>query len=107
MGSLIWLFSFLIVQLLIIKHGFETTAKQGEVYAHVLVDTIEKTTTVEESKAGTVMMPAQQLEATFSSKRELYNFLIYDMGLLLPKIDSTNAHFYKEIISGKKKVWHS
>ena len=58
----------------------------------------------EEKKRETVTMQAQELEATFSSKKELYNFLVYEMGLLLPKVDSTNAHFYKQIISGRKKV---
>ncbi len=38
------------------------------------------------------------------SKKELYTFLTHDGQAYLPKIESTNVYFFRQIVSGKKEV---
>ena len=45
-----------------------------------------------------------QLAGAFRTKKELYNFLVFDSEIYLPKIHSTNTFFYKQILKGEKKV---
>ena len=45
-----------------------------------------------------------QLQEKCRSKKELYTFLTQDGHAYLPKIDSTNVYFFRQIISGKKEV---
>ena len=49
-------------------------------------------------------MNVLQLAEKCRSKKELYTFLIQDGKAFLPKIDSTNVYFFRQIISGKKDV---
>mmetsp|Transcript_28259 Transcript_28259/g.21118 ORF Transcript_28259/g.21118 Transcript_28259/m.21118 type:complete len:109 (+) Transcript_28259:171-497(+) len=52
--------------------------------------------------SGPVKVNVAQLAATFRTKKEIYQFLIYDAKVFLPKIHSTNAFFYKQILKGEK-----
>ena len=45
-----------------------------------------------------------QLAEKCRSKKELYTFLMQDGKAFLPKIDSTNVYFLRQVISGKKDV---
>jgi hypothetical protein len=45
-----------------------------------------------------------QLQEKCRSKKELYTFLIQDGKAFLPKLDSTNVYFLRQIMSGKKEV---
>ena len=40
----------------------------------------------------------------FRSKKELYDFLCQDCKAYMPKIDSTNVYFYKQVARGTKDV---
>jgi hypothetical protein len=40
----------------------------------------------------------------FRSKREIYNFIAMDGQVYLPRYDSTNIYFLKQIMQGKKQV---
>ena len=40
----------------------------------------------------------------FRSKKELYDFLSQDCKAYLPKIDTTNVYFYKQVARGTKEV---
>jgi hypothetical protein len=44
------------------------------------------------------------LSAKCQTKRELYMFLTQDGQAYLPKLDSTNVYFFRQIISGHKDV---
>jgi hypothetical protein len=44
------------------------------------------------------------LREKVQSKRELYNFLSREGHVFLPKMESTNVYFLKEIIKGTKDV---
>ncbi len=45
-----------------------------------------------------------QLAEKCRSKKELYTFLTHDGHAYLPKIESTNVYFFRQIMSGKKEV---
>ena len=45
-----------------------------------------------------------QLKERFRSKNELYRFLALECGAFLPKRESTNVYFLKDIMMGKKDV---
>ena len=45
-----------------------------------------------------------ELMNTFRSKRELYNFIAMDGQVYLPRYDSTNLYFLKQIMQGRKQV---
>ena len=40
----------------------------------------------------------------FRSKKELYDFLSQDCKAYMPKIESTNVFFYKQVSRGAKEV---
>jgi hypothetical protein len=40
----------------------------------------------------------------FQSKKELYNFLALDCEAYLPKLDTINTFFLKQVIRGEKEV---
>ena len=44
------------------------------------------------------------LQDRFKSKKELYNFLTQDCKAYLPKLDSSNIYFFKQIVRGQKEV---
>ena len=41
-----------------------------------------------------------KLHEKFQTKRELYNFLTQDGHAYLPKIDSTNVYYFRQIMKG-------
>ena len=45
-----------------------------------------------------------ELMERFRSKKELYDFLCQDCKAYMPKIDSTNVYFYKQVARGSKEV---
>ena len=45
-----------------------------------------------------------ELMERFRSKKELYDFLSQDCKAYLPKIDTTNVYFYKQVARGTKEV---
>ena len=57
-------------------------------------------------------MQARQLKAVnvhhlqekFKSKKELYHFLTQDCKAFLPKLESTNGYFFKDVVRGAKEV---
>src|SRR5687767_14081319 len=42
----------------------------------------------------------------FKSKKELHTFLLQDCHAFLPKLESTNVYFLRDIIYGRKEVSH-
>lgn len=44
------------------------------------------------------------ITSKFRSKKELYNFLSQECGAYLPRHNSTNIYFLKDIIMGEKEV---
>jgi hypothetical protein len=45
-----------------------------------------------------------ELMNKFRSKREIYNFIAMDGQAYLPRYDSTNIYFLKQIMQGRKQV---
>jgi hypothetical protein len=45
------------------------------------------------------------LMVRFKSKNELHNFLAQDCKAYLPKLDSTNVYFLKDLFHGTKEVF--
>src|ERR1700689_5559284 len=45
-----------------------------------------------------------ELMERFRSKKELYDFLCQDCKAYMPKIDSPNVYFYKQVARGAKEV---
>ena len=48
----------------------------------------------------------QEVKDKFSSKKELYDFLVLDCQAFLPKVESINVYFLKQIMRGDKEVSH-
>ena len=57
-----------------------------------------------DSSSSLQKINVNQLLQRFRSKNELHNFLALECKAFLPKLDSTNVYFLKEIITGKKEV---
>ena len=51
-----------------------------------------------------VRMNINQLKERFRSKNELFKFLSIDCSAYLPKKESTNVYFLKDIMNGRKEV---
>lgn len=49
-------------------------------------------------------LPLGELRAKFSSKKEIYSFLITDCRAYLSPCSSITIYFLRDLISGKKKV---
>ena len=45
-----------------------------------------------------------KLHEKFQTKKELYDFLLHDVHTYLPKLDSTNVYFFRQIMKGEKEV---
>jgi hypothetical protein len=52
----------------------------------------------------TIPVNVGQIAEKCRSKKELYTFLTHDGHAYLPKIDSTNVYFFRQVMSGKKEV---
>ena len=46
----------------------------------------------------------QEVKDKFSSKKELYDFIVLDCQAFLPKVESINVYFLKQIMRGDKEV---
>ena len=53
---------------------------------------------------GLARVNVHELMERFRSKKELYDFLCQDCKAYLPKIDSANVYFYKQMARGTKDV---
>ena len=47
---------------------------------------------------------SKEFAAKYRSKREIYNFLAFDVGIFLPPYDNVTIYFLKELMMGKKKM---
>jgi len=45
-----------------------------------------------------------KLQERFKSKKELFNFLTQEGHAYLPKLESTNIYFFKQVLKGEKEV---
>ena len=46
----------------------------------------------------------KQLMEKLQSKKDVYNFLMHECEAYLPKMDTVNMFFLKQVTSGKKEV---
>ena len=53
---------------------------------------------------GLARVNVHELMERFRSKKELYDFLCQDCKAYMPKIDSANVYFYKQVARGTKEV---
>ena len=49
-------------------------------------------------------MNVHEVTEKMQSKKEVYNFLSQECEAYLPKLDSVNIYFLKQIVTGKKEV---
>ena len=52
----------------------------------------------------TTRVNVNDLSAKCQTKKKLYTFLTQDGQAYLPKIDSTNVYFFRQIMGGQKEV---
>ena len=54
-------------------------------------------------QVGVEMVPLQEFEAKFSSKRQVWTLLAVDCAMFIPPLDHVSIYFLKHLACGKRK----
>jgi len=57
-----------------------------------------------QSQSSLTRISLQEVKEKFSSKKEIHDFLVQDCQAFLPKVESINVYFLKQILRGDKEV---
>ena len=57
---------------------------------------------IEDAAPHTVGINLKEFSAKFNDKKEIYNFLSCEVGVLLPHHDYVTIYFLRELMTGKK-----